>query len=679
MMIKTLFRNTAYLCFLTVIYISNLFAVRDFYDRTHFSKTFNQWRHYRVLLPPDYKTSSKYYPVIYYFHGHSSRFLAEPYGDGMQVSLPEMIDYVKRHDVIAVRWDGFVEGNYSTFYSGSPYDIQGSPYRKPPAGDMDFGRYFLELVAHVDSNYRTIADRQHRATCGLSMGGFMSLYVSARYPHLVGSASSYNPGHEFYVGPPGKKVHYMLKDFVHNHGNSKARLIRASGDYISQYHDELQEIYSRTPEVDFSYRREEYHRHWVTGLDETLDWHMEAFEDKDLNNYPRSFDHDNVFEKFSVWGYDVTVENKKTGFVCLRDVKMGHFRVYTRQYCPDGPAVKDQKIRIITPDWYGNRREYRIMDYSHADSKVSYYTLTSSAAGRLTFELDGMGHDISILNGKEGRSPVLLTLDRKSPPIVKPDVPVNLPIKLYNSCDVVARNVTVRLNSEYPTVEISGSPVKIDSLLPGETIDLSSRFTQKFVSTEGEFQHCRLDLNMTYLGWHGRSERIDVLVLPTPLKEPDSLRIFDGRSLSLPRFRQGGNQGGGFIRAIEIREGSGNGNGIAEPGEEVTLWVCIAQGLDPLDKFTWHRTKVYTDDPYVTITADIAEQKELEWTSVKDHTSSFRILPDCPSGHKIELILKNESYSYFWKPDHRYGKKLLLQAFQFHRNHIHRYTLTVRE
>jgi len=678
-MINTIFRNMAYLSLLTFVCFNNLSAVRDFYDRTHFSKTFNQQRHYRILLPPDYETSGKHYPVIYYFHGHSSRFLAEPYGDGMQVSLPEMIDYVKAHDVIAVRWDGFVEDDYSTFYSGSPYDIQGTPELDHGAGDMDFGAYFLELVAHVDSSYRTIADRQHRATSGLSMGGFMSLYVSARYPHLVGSASSYNPGHEFYVGPPGKKVHYMLKNFVQNHGDTRVRLIRASGDYISQYHDELQEVYSRAPEVGFSYRREEYHRHWVIGLDETLDWHMEAFRDKDLNNYPRSFDHGNAFEKFSVWGYDVTVENKKAGFVCLRDVEMGHFRLFTREYYPDGPQIEGQKIRITTPDWYGNRREYRIMDLSHAGGKVSYYTLSSSAEGRLTFELDGTGHDISILNGKEARAPVLLPLERRGPQIVKTDVPFHLPVRLYNSCDVVARNVTVRLSSEYPTVQISGSQVRIDSLVPGEIIDLGSRFTQKFVSTEGGFGHCRLNLNITYMGWHGQSERIDVLVLPTPLEVPDSLRIFDGRSLGLPKFRQAGNQGGGFIRSVQISEGRGNGNGIAEPGEEITLWVCTAQGLDPLDKFTWHRTKVYTDDPYVTITADIAEQKELEWTSVKDHTSSLRISPDCPAGRRIELILKNESYSYHWKPDHRYGKQLLLQAFQFHRDHIQRYTLTVGE
>jgi hypothetical protein len=153
--------------------------------------------------------------------------------------------------------------------------------------------------------------------------------------------------------------------------------------------------------------------------------------------------------------------------------------------------------------------------------------------------------------------------------------------------------------------------------------------------------------------------------------------VLDGRSAEFDIFRQGGNQGGGFIRKRTIVEGEGNGNGITEPGEEVTIWVRTAQGLDPLDKNTWHRTKVFTCDPYITVTKDIAQSKELEWTSVKDHTSAVKIAKNCPSGHTARLYLKNESYSYVWKPDYRYGEQLLYQAFQFHRNHIHSYELGV--
>jgi pimeloyl-ACP methyl ester carboxylesterase len=646
-------------------------STRDFHDRTHYSNEFGEWRHYRILLPRDYETSGKFYPVIYYFHGHSGRFMGEQYGNG-QVFLPEMIDYVRDHDVIVVRWDGYVEENYSGLYGGSPYDIQ-------MRGKLDFGPYFEELAAHIDSSYRTLADRQHRATCGLSMGGYMSLYISARYPHLIGSASAYNPAHEFSVGPVGAKVYYMHKDHVLNHGHTRVRLIRSSGDYISQYHEEMREVYSRTPEVDFEFRRDEFNRHYVTNLHETFDFHMQAFEDAGLTAYPKKFDYDNAFEKFSVWGYRVEVENKKKGFVCLRDVTRGHFRIYTREYFPDGPSVDGQKIRITTPDWYGNRKSYRIMDYSHANNKTSQYTLTSSADGRLTFEVDGVGHDISVGNGKEARAPVLLPPSSGETPVVRPDTSLNLPIRLLNTCDVVAREVTVSLSSEYPTVEISGGSVVIDSMLPGEVVDISGRFSQRFVSSEGFFQHCRLNLNLVYAGWHGSSCRLDADVLPTPLETPDSVEILDGRELDFSIFRQAGNQGGGSILKRTYTEGTGNGDGKADPGEELTVWICLPQGLDPHDKYSWHRTKVFTGSPYVTVTADIAEPKEREWTSATNHTCRIMISPDCPPGSRIELVLKSESYSFVWQPDYKFGRELLYQARQFHRKHLHRYSLTVGE
>jgi enterochelin esterase-like enzyme len=42
-------------------------------DRTHDSQVFGETRNYRIFLPPDYGTSGKRYPVIYWFHGWSER------------------------------------------------------------------------------------------------------------------------------------------------------------------------------------------------------------------------------------------------------------------------------------------------------------------------------------------------------------------------------------------------------------------------------------------------------------------------------------------------------------------------------------------------------------------------------------------------------------------------------
>jgi S-formylglutathione hydrolase FrmB len=72
----------------------------------------------------------------------------------------------------------------------------------------EYPEYFPELVDYIDSNYRTTADREHRATAGLSMGGFMSYWIGGKYPHLVSNASNFMGSSEFFVGPRGFDVEY---------------------------------------------------------------------------------------------------------------------------------------------------------------------------------------------------------------------------------------------------------------------------------------------------------------------------------------------------------------------------------------------------------------------------------------------------------------------------------------
>ncbi len=185
--------------FLIVLVLAGAPAVQGsqpFYDRTHSSAVFGQERHYRIFLPPDYDANAKRYPVIYYFHGHSDRYTLEDYDQGKD-TVPKIADFVRTHDAIVVSVDGYVAEDYTGFYGGSPWDV------REEGGKYDFGVYFHELVAHIDSTYRTLSDRRHRGTSGLSMGGFMSLYLSARYPDFIGSASAFNPGPGVFYGRQG--------------------------------------------------------------------------------------------------------------------------------------------------------------------------------------------------------------------------------------------------------------------------------------------------------------------------------------------------------------------------------------------------------------------------------------------------------------------------------------------
>src|SRR5664279_2088817 len=84
-------------------------------DESHESKVFGETRHYRIFLPPDYRTSGKRYPVIYWFHGWGERYTQPPagapgrnYDQGDGVYGGDTIGrFVGYHDVIVVKWDGY--------------------------------------------------------------------------------------------------------------------------------------------------------------------------------------------------------------------------------------------------------------------------------------------------------------------------------------------------------------------------------------------------------------------------------------------------------------------------------------------------------------------------------------------------------------------------------------------
>ena len=237
--------------------------------------------------------------------------------------------------------DGYLARDYTGFYGGSPYDV------RIEGGDFDFGENFLELVAHIDSTFRTLTTRRYRATSGLSMGGFMSLYLSARYPDLIGSASSFNPGPEFYVGEKGRRSLWRPKDHVANHEHTSVRLIRASGDYISQYHEETRAAYAAS-NVDFEYRQDEYHRHWATSIGETFEFHAHAFANPAIETIPVQFNYTSPYRSFEAWGYRAESNVASKGFILLEHVRQGSLRVRTRRWAPDGPAAECSSIAITT-------------------------------------------------------------------------------------------------------------------------------------------------------------------------------------------------------------------------------------------------------------------------------------------------------------------------------------------
>ena len=142
-----------------------------------FSPALGVEKHYVVYLPPSYATApTRRYPVAYYLHGltgNEADWVALASIDVVADSLiagggPEMIVVMPDGD----------DGWYTNWEEApQPYGVclvDTLLNRAAPALCVVEARYedyiARDLVRHVDSTYRTLADRRHRGIAGLSMG-----------------------------------------------------------------------------------------------------------------------------------------------------------------------------------------------------------------------------------------------------------------------------------------------------------------------------------------------------------------------------------------------------------------------------------------------------------------------------------------------------------------------------
>lgn len=122
-----------------------------------------------VFVPEQYlKGGEERYPVLYLLHGADDNYAAW----SNHVDLKQK---ATQYGMIIVCPDG-----QDSWYFDSPVDPK-----------MQFETYVSqELVAYIDSHYRTYANRYMRAITGLSMGGHGSLFLAFRHPDVFWSCGS---------------------------------------------------------------------------------------------------------------------------------------------------------------------------------------------------------------------------------------------------------------------------------------------------------------------------------------------------------------------------------------------------------------------------------------------------------------------------------------------------------
>ena len=179
-----------------------------------------QMRRCHVYLPHEYFTNpTKKFPVLYLQHGMGEN----EYGWAEQGHTAQIMDNLiaegKAVPCIIVMDNGLntrrpgEQGGFGGFGGQRPQGAQGAPQGQRPQGAPGqggprrggfggFGGFsegfknvlFNDIIPMVEKNYRVIADPQHRAYAGLSMGGMQAREITLANPEKFAYVGSFSSG-----------------------------------------------------------------------------------------------------------------------------------------------------------------------------------------------------------------------------------------------------------------------------------------------------------------------------------------------------------------------------------------------------------------------------------------------------------------------------------------------------
>ncbi|MFB3896818.1 MAG: alpha/beta hydrolase [bacterium] len=130
---------------------------------------------YNIYLPVGYDTTTTRYPVIYHLGGLGDT------PSGHNTTICETFEFAQDSGAIGPVIIVFPNSYGYTFWADS---IDST---KPAETNV-----IQELIPHIDSTYRTLAQQQYRIVQGWSMGGFGAALYFVKYPTLFNAAVLYD-------------------------------------------------------------------------------------------------------------------------------------------------------------------------------------------------------------------------------------------------------------------------------------------------------------------------------------------------------------------------------------------------------------------------------------------------------------------------------------------------------
>jgi len=600
-------------------------------DSMHYSNVFGEIRNYRIFLPPAYfQNPQKKYPVIYFLHGWSQRYFGdggqnyEQFDSGNQSKGDNIANFVSSHDVIVVKSDGYNRSPGEKYYF-RPYNVT------PVETFRQFPIYYPELIDYIDAHYKTIADREHRAISGLSMGGFMTFWISGKYPDLFTAAGNFCGSAEFEVGPKDFPVEYRHIDMHKNYGAVKLRLNYGDKDFIRSYHEDMNKIW---PQLMDNYEYKIYDaEHSTCGMGEMFGFFMKTFENPPSK--PLKWDHIDAYPQFSVWDYSVSSDRSVPGFTVLENVDKRGFKSSVREFLPDGELLSFVNLSITTPPRYEENQSYTINDIDTRTLKSTQQTIQSDHAGRLTITVNGSDHQIGI-NKKSDPPNICIAsvgIDNMNWATHKKDVAFS--IKLMNKGQSIGKDVKATLSATRNTATVLKGESGFGNIGINETTSGQKLFSFKTDADSVEIERFKLTIRD-----QNKNEWIEFIEIPLKkdLPEIKNFEIADGKIFTVVK-------GGTNTETVFL--GKGNGDGIANPGESIVILVK--------DNDKYWRTQLTGNDKFINANG-VNNRISDNWTDF-DHVGASAkysvplISGDCPHDHSVDF------FAEYWTPQYPYHIK----------------------
>ena len=583
-------------------------------DLTYNSEVFGRAKTFRIYLPASYLQSTRRYPVIYFFHGWGGRYYKDNSASLEYELLGGLVD---KYQVIMVMWDGNMdESEPRPYNAGNHEDVK---YQ------VQIKDYFPELVSHIDSEFRTLPDRDHRGIIGFSMGGFMSAFIAGKYPEKVSAIVNMTGSPEFFVGYPHNHALYPIRYTFDNLKDVAFRLHNMDNCPLVYMNTEVKNAAEWEGLTHFEYwMGEGDHKVDDPGKTDVFEEAMQFIVKRFQHPVPRqkSWSHYDLYSDFDVWNYSVKSDKDEPGFLYLRNVSTSGFGFHTRKWLPDGPSIKNCTASITTAPIYKKGYTYDVVLYRQGAEKPVVVKQKADHEGRLHIELNGNGCEVSIshqslpadftvLEHRLERGQRYLRVNEKN----------ELSLTLLNrgGASNAGKKVQLKVSSSDQTVLLANAVQEL-SLNKSEKTVVSQPVGISCTKTPpGDASPPWIKLNIEVTC--GDDIFSDAITVPVFFDVPyfKHIRIDDGRSV--------------WQRTL----GSGNGNGQAEASERIMIYE------------NYQRLRLYTDDPYVETESEVLFDQVLPgmiWPDGFTLSSIVKIADDCPSGHTIEFLANYETKTF---------------------------------